>query len=242
MEWVQDLAHPNRLPSDRKIAVFLIDDMLEHLGEKLPSSLRVTFAGILSANALDPDCSLRQAAVFGLGTWGIKCGVSGVDANVLQEIYGKIVGAIKFPFKDAQEKVQGGMAYDNAVSSLGKLLSVLTPNHGVDIAAGYDLFVSNLPLRNDMEESNVAIRLLCDAFASRKQVLLPMADRIMLVLSEVIGTPMSAESDQQIIIATLEMLQAALPQATVNLMWSNQVDEKQRSNIMRIAAKVRAAE
>ena len=132
------------------------------------------------------------------------------------------------------------MAYDNAVSSLGKLLSVLTPNHGVDIAAGYDLFVSCMPLRNDMEESNVAIRLLCDAFASRKQVLLPMADRIMLVLAQVIGTtPMS--DDNQMVLATLESLQRSLPQSTVNLIW-NQVDEEQKNNIMRIAAKVRAAE
>ena len=247
MSWVVDLSHPNRLPSDRKIAVFIIDDMLEHLGASIDQATATKFADILCANALDGDFSLRQASVFGLGTFAekFKTQKDAIYAQIAAKAFSQVVAAIKYPFCSPDEQEEGAMATDNAVSALGKILGACLP--GIDANAGYNLFLNALPLCVDLEESRVTIRLLCQALldpARQALVLGPGGERgakAMHVLAQVIGTAKSATEDQPLITQAMEILQSALPQTSIQLVWSK-ISNEQQKNIMTIAARVKASQ
>jgi len=66
--------HPEASLSDKKLAVFIIDDIIDHVGlELLPEIMNKSILNILFKSCEDDNSNLRQAANFGVGIFIAKC-------------------------------------------------------------------------------------------------------------------------------------------------------------------------
>jgi len=103
-----------------KFGIFLIDDMVEHLGFSLLSDKWSSFAQALQMYACSKVCYVRQAASYGIGVF--SCNTPSNEFKPYAEALLKaLVDCHNIPKGDEKEKVYGH-AKDNAISSIGKII------------------------------------------------------------------------------------------------------------------------
>lgn len=142
------LLDKGRTAEERRIAVCVMDDIVEHSAAGADKYMATILPVLLEA-ARDSDPTLRQCAAYGLGVASQLRGahVRPRSADVLQ-VLGAIVGA-----PDAKA-ADNAVATDNAVAALGKLLEF----HGevLDGAALGGVWLGALPLQHDVAEAKYA--------------------------------------------------------------------------------------
>ena len=213
LERVQQMAHPNCCSNDRKTAVFIMDDILEHGGPGAAVFLE-EFTEVLASYCGDEDVSLRQASIFGLGIVG-TCFTKEATAS-MPAIVERLQAALSLP--DAQER-RVAQATDNAVSALGKLslLHSEWPAGVLDVNTVVPTWLSFLPLGSDKDESQLTLIQLCDMFQrdDLRAVLLGTSGErvadVLHVFGQVIGTELVDEAIGGRIAATLAGMQEAIP-------------------------------
>jgi len=111
----------------KKLALYILDDMIEFLGKDIMGPLYPTVAPQIIAFCQDPIPSLRQAACYGIGMMAKHGGefFSAVRDICLQGISATVAMQ---PPHDKTAKVKHFMhARDNAISALGKILKYQRP-------------------------------------------------------------------------------------------------------------------
>lgn len=159
---------------DRCLALFIIDDVLEFVGEDVAPEYPPAYLPILLRCAVEPTPLTAQAAVYGLGAASLSCRQATLRA--LPAVLGALHGATL----SAAAKNDPAVA-DNAITALAKLVYHVYDGAGGGVrpdvapasaeqlrAAGApprrDLiaaFLARLPLRHDEEEARVSLQLLC---------------------------------------------------------------------------------
>jgi len=116
-EYVAPMLAPGKSPEERRIAICVFDDVMEHASDG-GASLKYLdgFVGPVLAGCTDADCDVRQASVYGVGVMAQQLG-----PNFTKHVPGALQAlarVIQAPDAKDEDNIN---ATENAISSLGKL-------------------------------------------------------------------------------------------------------------------------
>ena len=151
-----------------KMGLFIVDDLIEHLGQEFLSNIWNDLAGILVNYSNDENAEIRQASVYGMGIFAIatKTGYEKYSQIFLE----KIDNAINSKSEDDDEN-QLGHAKDNAISALGKHI-VHQGNNIKDLQIWIARWIEYLPLSFDDEEGIIHHEMFCNALIASPDMFL----------------------------------------------------------------------
>ena len=237
---IADWTHPACIPADRKLGIFLIDDLLEHVGLRAvdPSTglhYASTYLPVLARCATDVHAETRQAALYGIGAAAESVGAA------MAPYLGLCVAALV----DALSAVSSGKrkrseVEDNAVTALGKvIIHQYDAGSGAPVYAGatsacphrqdlVNAFLLGMPCLADRDEARVAVQMLCSFLDHRDPALLggggadviPRLTHAVHIFAVTLGdklvcTPLIRRR----VLASLSALNTALPAQTLALVW-----------------------
>ncbi|KAG4049716.1 Ran-binding protein 6 [Phytophthora cactorum] len=228
-EKVAALAAPGCLVEDRRLALFVVDDVLEHCG---PAMRRMdVFLPVLESALREvSEPSLVQAAAFGVGV----CASQGGEAfaphaeRCLQLLH----NVVAHPRAHSPEQRN---ATDNAVAALGKFCEFQAG--AVDATTLFPQWLELLPLRGDLEESLAVSRRLCGYVNDRHPLVLGAPDYRHLVkvvavlaavaeekflrkMSKAVGDK-EASALRQELASTLASLRSTVPEQIMGQAWTS---------------------
>ena len=145
---------PDRSPEERRIAICVFDDVMEHArtAARASDTSKVSSARAL-AGCRDADADVRQASVYGVGVMAQALGAP--SRRTCPRVLAALAAVIQAP--DARDE-ENANATENAVSSLGKLCefqrgAIPGPENVVP------QWLSCLPLREDKVEARRCTQL-----------------------------------------------------------------------------------
>jgi len=222
---------PEASQEDKKFGLFIVDDLIEHLGEALPSDKLNELVGLLLKFSVDSSDSIRQAAVYGLGVFAAS--VSG-EAFCLwaQQIIEALQKAVSFPVNKSQKT--HGHAKDNAIVALGRVLQHKSPY--IDFQTLTGVWVNLLPLRFDKTEAKLMHDLFLDiAVENLHLVLGPNQERlthIVAFLAEILETRLLYKESEFKVKLVFSKIQEKNPEA-LSQVWGTltELQKKKISNL-----------
>ncbi|KAG1673229.1 hypothetical protein FOA52_013109 [Chlamydomonas sp. UWO 241] len=179
MPQIAPLLEKTRSNEERRIAVCVVDDLLEHS----PAG-RVKYAGqvvpvlLEACGADDPD--LRQCSVYGLGVLASKS--PELFKPIAQETLKRVLAIVQHP---GAKEDENEMATDNAVSTLGKILEY--HSDVIDSAAVAAAWLAALPLTADHVEAQGQHALLMRLLEAREPNVSSNLPKVAAVLVRVLG-------------------------------------------------------
>ncbi|KAL9329415.1 hypothetical protein ACSQ67_004418 [Phaseolus vulgaris] len=215
----------DKTPEERRIAICIFDDVAEQCREAAIKYYDTYLPFLLEAcNDETPD--VRQAAVYGLGV----CAEFGgsVFKPLVGEALSRLNAVIQHPNALHSDNV---MAYDNAVSALGKICQF--HRDSIDSAQVVPAWLNCLPIKGDLIEAKVVHDQLClMAERSDSELLGPnnqYLPKIVSVFAEVLcaGKDLATEQTAGRMINLLRQLQQTLPPSTFASTWSSLQPQQQ---------------
>jgi importin-5 len=161
------LLAPDTRDEDHKFVIFVIDDILEFLGQELVKEKWNNFGEVLVKFACDPHDAVRQAAVYGLGVFAQFTSVDSF-APWSSPIMEKLEAAITLP--PGKSIKSHGNARDNAIASVGKLIKYQSSS--LNLNAVVPAWLNLLPLKFDKIECKVINDLITDLLLDKPAILL----------------------------------------------------------------------
>ncbi|KAL2540861.1 ARM repeat superfamily protein [Abeliophyllum distichum] len=209
----------DKTAEERRIAICIFDDVAEQCRE---AALKYydTYLPFLFEACNDENPDVCQAAVYGLGV----CAEFGgsVFKPLIGEALSRLNVVIRHPNSLQPDNV---MAYDNAVSALGKICQY--HRDSIDSAQVVPAWLSCLPIKGDLIEAKVVHDQLCSMVErSDSEVLGPNNQnlpKIVSVFAEVLcaGKDLATEQTASRMINLLRQLQQTLPPSTLASTWSS---------------------
>ncbi|GAB2211296.1 hypothetical protein Droror1_Dr00016589 [Drosera rotundifolia] len=199
----------DKTAEERRIAICIFDDVVEQCQG---AALRYyeTFLPFLLAACNDENADVRQAAVYGLGVCAEYGG--SVFRPLVGEALSRLSAVIGHPNARHPDYI---MAYDNAVSALGKICQ--HHRESINAAQIVPLWLNCLPIKGDLVEAKVVHEQLCSMVErSDTEVLGPnhqYLPKIVAVFAEVLcaGKDLATEQTAGRMINLLRQLQQTLP-------------------------------
>ncbi|KAI4348458.1 hypothetical protein L6164_009181 [Bauhinia variegata] len=210
---------------ERRIAICIFDDVVEHCHEAALKYYDSYLPFLLEAcNDEYPD--VRQAAVYGVGV----CAEFGgsVFKPLVGEALSRLDTVIRHPNALHSDNV---MAYDNAVSALGKICQF--HRDSINATQIVPAWLSCLPIKGDLIEAKVVHEQLCSMVErSDRELLGPnhqYLSKIVAVFAEVLcaGNDLATEQTTSRMINLLRQLQQTLPPSTLASTWSTLQPQQQ---------------
>ncbi|GAB2266827.1 Importin-5 [Dionaea muscipula] len=203
----------DKTAEERRIAICIFDDVVEQCRE---AALRYydTYLPFLLAACNDENADIRQAAVYGLGVCAEYGG--SVFRPLVGEALSRLSAVIRHPNARQAENV---MAYDNAVSALGKICQF--HRDSINATQVVPLWLNCLPIKGDLIEAKVVHEQLCSMVErSDNEILGPnhqYLPKIVAVFAEVLcaGKDLATEQTASRMINLLRQLQQTLPPSTL---------------------------
>ncbi|KAL3351052.1 hypothetical protein AABB24_019583 [Solanum stoloniferum] len=208
----------DKTAEERRIAICIFDDVAEQCREAALKYYDTYLPFLLEAcNDESPD--VRQAAVYGLGV----CAEHGGSAfkSLVGEALARLYVVLRHPNAVQPENI---MAYDNAVSALGKICNF--HRDSIDSAQVIPAWLNYLPIKDDLIEAKVVHDQLCSMVErSDRELLGPNNEylpKIVQIFAEVLcaGRDLVTEQTASRMITLLRQLQQTLPPATLASIWS----------------------
>ncbi|XP_065879258.1 uncharacterized protein [Euphorbia lathyris] len=207
----------DKTAEERRIAICIFDDVAEQCRE---TALKYydTFLPFLLEACNDENPDVRQAAVYGLGV----CAEFGgpVFKPLVGEALSRLNVVIGHPNSKQPENI---MAYDNAVSALGKICQYHREN--IDSSQVVPAWLNCLPITGDLIEAKVVHEQLCVMVERSDSELLGPNNqhlpKIVCVFAEVLcGKDLATDQTASRMVSLLRHLQQTLPPATLATTWS----------------------
>ncbi|CAL1373149.1 unnamed protein product [Linum trigynum] len=214
----------DKTPEERRIAICIFDDVAEQCRE---SALKYydTFLPFLLEACNDENPDVRQAAVYGLGV----CAEFG--ANMFKPLVGESLSRLNVVLRHPNAKLaENVMAYDNAVSALGKICQF--HRDSIDASQVIPAWLNCLPITGDLIEAKVVHEQLCSMVErSDGEILGPnnqFLPKIVSVFAEVLcGKDLATESTASRMVNLLRHLKQTLPPDTLASTWSLLLPQQQ---------------
>jgi len=191
-----------------KMGIFLVDDMIEYLGQSLLQSIWKDLAFILVTYSNHEIPEIRQASVYGIGIFS-KQTEAGFDAYA-DTLLIKLDTAINISIGDNDEE-EHGHSKDNAISALGKIIS-FQGNHVKNIDTWIKKYLDYLPLSYDEGEGVVMHELLCNSIKEKHELFIGknycFLDQIVRIFSTIHKTKLTNESIDKSIVEITKQLAA----------------------------------
>ncbi|KAL4086472.1 hypothetical protein PRIC1_014176 [Phytophthora ramorum] len=229
-EKVAALAAPGCLVEDRRLALFVVDDVLEHCGRPALQRLDVFLPVLQSALREVGEPGLVQAAAFGLGVCASQGGET--FAPHAEQSLQLLHNVVAHPRAHSLEQRN---ATDNAVAALGKFCEFQAG--AVDAATLFPQWLELLPLRGDLEESVAVSRRLCRYVNDRHPLVLGAPDyrhlaKVVAVLAAVAEEKFLRKTSKAVgekealalrqeLAATLAGLRATVPEPIMGQAWAS---------------------
>ncbi|KAI3738774.1 hypothetical protein L2E82_28919 [Cichorium intybus] len=215
----------DKTTEERRIAICIFDDVAEQCREAALKYYDTYLPFLLDAcNDENPD--IRQAAVYGLGV----CAEHG--GSVIKPLVGEVLSRLNFVIRHPNAlQPDNIMAYDNAVSALGKVCQF--HRDSIDSAQVIPAWLSCLPIKGDLIEAKVVHDLLCSMVERSDSELLgpnnQYLPKIVSIFAEILcgGKDLASEQTVSRIINLLRQLQQTLPPATLASTWSTLQPQQQ---------------
>lgn len=155
---------------ESKMGMFLIDDIVEYLGQDyIPSDIWDQMGKALTKYGADEECQLRQAALYGIGMYA-QMTKTGFE-NYAYDMISKIYGALSIP-KDNKDEEDWGLARDNAVAALGRIIQYQNSNiRKEDLPELIQKWLKNLPITIDESEMIGQHEFLCDILLNKPELI-----------------------------------------------------------------------
>ncbi|XP_031248967.1 importin-5-like [Pistacia vera] len=215
----------DKTAEERRIAICIFDDVVEHCHE---AALKYydTYLPFLLEACNDDNADVRQAAVYGIGV----CAEFGgsVFKPLVGEALSRLNVVIRHPNAQHADNV---MAYDNAVSALGKICQF--HRDSIDAAQVVPAWLSCLPIKGDLIEAKLVHDQLCSMVErSDGEILGPnhqYLPKIVTIFAEVLcaGKDLATEQTVSRMINLLRQLQQSLPPSTLASTWSSLQPQQQ---------------
>ncbi|MBA0803532.1 hypothetical protein Gohar_013734, partial [Gossypium harknessii] len=215
----------DKTAEERRVAICIFDDIAEHCREAALKYYETYLPFLLEAcNDESPD--VRQAAAFGVGL----CAEFGgsVFKPLIQEALSRLNAVIRHPNALHLDNV---MAYDNAVSALGKICQF--HRDSIDAAQILPAWLSCLPIKGDLIEAKIVHEQLCSMVERSDQELLgpnnQYLPKIVSVFAEVLcaGKDLATEQTASRMINLIRHFQQSLPASTLASTWSSLQPQQQ---------------
>lgn len=245
---LQELTAEASLPTDKKLGLFLIDDLLEHTGPQVAEAGWLDgFMHALLTGAESPDDEVRQAAVYGIGSAASTTGDN--FAPYAKPCCDALASIVTHHREHEAEAGDDGdrnaeSVHDNAVSALGKVILLQEPH--IDAASAVPFFVSTFPLRFDIDEARVAMQQLCSMIANGNAHVYGDGGSALPSALAALATMLTVEpviTERLVIrmVSIVRALQASLPAATMEGIWGA-IPDAERSNLEAVLADPKMAD
>jgi hypothetical protein len=179
---------PEASSEDHKFAIFVIDDIIEFIGQEGVGDKWNALCEAITRYADDTDDAVRQAAVYGLGVFAAKSSpevYSAWSASILQ----KLEEAIKIP--PTSNAKTHGYARDNAIAALGRIIK--HQSSLIDLNTILPVWVNFFPLRHDKIEARLMHDFLADLTLSNTSLVDDQnLSRIVHIFSDILETKLIA--------------------------------------------------
>ncbi|KAH8512371.1 hypothetical protein H0E87_005850 [Populus deltoides] len=201
----------DKTAEERRIAICIFDDVAEQCRE---AALKYydTYLPFLLEACNDDNPDVRQAAVYGLGV------CAEVGGSVFKHLVGEALSRLNVVIRHPNAKQPDNvMAYDNAVSALGKICQF--HRDSIDSAQVVPAWLNCLPITGDLIEAKAVHEQLCSMVErSDRELLGPnnqYLPKIVSVFAEVLcGKDLATEQTLSRMVNLLRQLQQTLPPAT----------------------------
>ncbi|KAL2320474.1 hypothetical protein Fmac_029443 [Flemingia macrophylla] len=215
----------DKTSEERRISICIFDDVAEHCRE---SALKYydSFLPFLLEACNDEYPDVRQAAVYGVGV----CAEFGgsVFKPLVGEALSRLDAVIRHPSALHSDNV---MAYDNAVSALGKICQF--HRDSINAQQVVPAWLNCLPIKGDLIEAKVVHDQLCSMVErSDRELIGPnnqYLPKIVAVFAEILcaGNDLATEQTVSRMINLLRQLQQTLPPSTLASTWSSLQPQQQ---------------
>lgn len=231
VQLVQKLIQPTAQLEDRKLAIFVVCDMLEHLGEKVVPQWPCFLEHMLNCIAHEKT-ELRQPACYGASI-AAKQQAFAPFASVVAMQLGQVITAARGGKKKQKSDRPVQAAADNAVTALGNILQTHPQSVADKLLPLWSVWVNGLPCQTDEEEGIKNHRTLLSLVQQQKPEVLGEGQqnlpKLLMVLIDVYKTD-AADEDTSKGIGSL--LQSA--GQTQLEKYASQFSNKQKQKLMRI--------
>ncbi|XP_019253057.1 PREDICTED: importin-5-like isoform X2 [Nicotiana attenuata] len=204
--------------NERRISILIFDSLVEECPEAALKYYDVCLPLVLEASN-DEDPNVRQTALYGLGLW------AEYGRSFFQPFVGEALSRIYVVLThlNAREP-ENENAYDNAVSTLGKIYQF----HGesIDSAQVIPAWLNCLPIKADLVEAKLVHEQLCSMVErSDRELLGPnyqYLPKVVSVFAEVLCSEkeLATKETANRMINVLRHLQQTLPSSTMESTWS----------------------
>jgi hypothetical protein len=152
-----------------KMGIFIVDDMIEYLGQDYLQNIWNDMAQVVIKFCDNNDCSIRQAAVYGVGVFAqhtIRDFSLYIDQCLIA-----LNKALAF-VPDESEEHAWGLARDNAVASLGRIIKHQASAKSDSLTQIIHQWLKFLPITYDLNECPEQHELLCDILLQKPEFIL----------------------------------------------------------------------
>ncbi|KAK4791299.1 hypothetical protein SAY86_031712 [Trapa natans] len=209
----------DKTADERRVAICIFDDVAEQCREAALKYYETYLPFLLEA-CNDVNSDVRQAAVYGLGV----CAEFG--GCVFKPLVGEALSRLNVVIGDPNAlQSDNVMAYDNAISALGKICQF--HRDSINSSQVVPAWLNRLPIKGDLIEAKVVHEMLCSMVErSDRELLGPnnqYLPKIVAVFAEVLcaGKDLATEHTTARMVNLLRQLQQTLPPATLAFTWSS---------------------
>ena len=218
-------------PEDHKFAIFIIDDIIEFLGQGIAGDKWNALFEALAKHAAEPNDAVRQAACYGLGIFACYSAPQTIKEQSTQML-SILEKAIAVP--QGKKAKTHGHARDNAIAALGRLIKHQGENINLEVVV--PVWVRLLPLTWDKAEAKFVHDLLTDICNSQPQLVLGPNNENLYQLLKVFGVTLESkliyESTTQKVQQFLTQLKAQNPPGLTEA-W-NALQEAERNKLLKV--------
>ncbi|KAL9458999.1 hypothetical protein AB3S75_007817 [Citrus x aurantiifolia] len=214
----------DKTAEERRIAICIFDDVAEQCREAALKYYETYLPFLLEA-CNDENQDVRQAAVYGLGV----CAEFG--GSVVKPLVGEALSRLNVVIRHPNAlQSENLMAYDNAVSALGKICQF--HRDSIDAAQVVPAWLNCLPIKGDLIEAKIVHEQLCSMVERSDSDLLgpnhQYLPKIVSVFAEILcGKDLATEQTLSRMVNLLKQLQQTLPPATLASTWSSLQPQQQ---------------
>ena len=183
---------------EKNLGVLLVGDMAEFLQQDIIGNIWDDICTILVKYANNPDDEVRNSACYGLGAFAQS--TKNNFEKYYKDIVTVLISSINMPIDknlSKDEKNTKQFAKDNGVSALGKILKYQGQALGYDYENVFNIWINNLPIKQDDEEGLINNQFLMDILMKEQTKVLGTDNKnlaqIIIILAKAYNSEMSDE-------------------------------------------------
>lgn len=197
-EVILKVCNQNLSDKIHKLGLVLIDDMLEYLGREVLGEKFVKMAEILAEFIVDPCCSVREAANYGVGLFASQAKEEFI--NFGETFIEKMIQALDIPQQSDDKQRMFLHCRDNILAALGKI--IYYQSEKVNFMRVLNIWVFNLPIRHEKYECYFQHEFLALMAWSKREMIFQdarLVEQVVKIFAEILDSKLSNHKIKSII-------------------------------------------